>query len=246
MKILSFKISGNFAAFRDPSVTSNQSVYFIPSKSAIVGLLGAMIGIVRSNRLGEIYSSEYLDFFSKTRVGIHFITKNPKKIVYFTNHRSLKEAKTKPYKTELLENPTYLTYVQTDEQNLEKLHSSIRKNDFVFSPYLGHAYCPAVISNANIFDSKTMEPEGSKTKSVVLDESETYDPSFEISLSRIAETSSVIIERHLHHFFQNGNLERRVLKHWIPTNDSEFEIKRYSGGSLSEFVAVDDSVVCLY
>ena len=103
-------MSGSFAAFRDPSVTSNQTVYYIPSKSAVVGILGAMIGIKRSDQLGDIYSQEYLDFFKQTSIGIQ-LESIPKKVVYFTNHRSLKKAKTKPFKTEVVENPRYTIYV---------------------------------------------------------------------------------------------------------------------------------------
>jgi CRISPR-associated Cas5-like protein len=60
LDILSFRISGSFAAFRDPSVTSHQTVSFIPSKSAVIGIIGAMIGVKRSNSLAELYSQEYL------------------------------------------------------------------------------------------------------------------------------------------------------------------------------------------
>ncbi|MFY9300238.1 MAG: CRISPR-associated protein Cas5 [Candidatus Nitrosotenuis sp.] len=246
MKILTFKISGAFAAFRDPSVTSNQTVYFIPSKSATIGLLGAMMGIERSSNLGEIYGKQYLDFFSKTSIGISFDTENPKKVIYFTNHRSLKEAKTKPYKAELVENPRYTIYVNTDEPNLKKLYESIVKNEFVYSPYLGHAYCPAAISDGRILDTKIVEPEGEKTKSVILDESETYDLTFEVKLEHLSENSTVIVERHLHHFFKDGNLDRRVLKHWIPTNGSELEISSYTGANLTKFIKIADNVVCLY
>lgn len=246
MKIISFRIAGAFAAFRDPSVTSNQTVYFIPSKSAVIGLVGAMIGIERSSNLGEIYSKEYLSFFSETKIGIQFESKNPRKIVYFTNHRSLKEAKTKPYKAELVENPKYTIYVKTNEPYLGKLHNAIQKNEFVYSPYLGHAYCPAAVFDGKLVDTTEVEPEGQKTKCVVLDESETYDESFEVKFEAIQENSSIIIERHLHHFIRDNNLERRVLKHWIPTNDSEYEIKSYSGGNLSTFVKIDDNAVCIY
>lgn len=72
MRLLTFRLSGNFAAFRDPSVTSNQTVYYIPSKSALIGLIGAMLGIERSNSLDEIYGLQYLDLFSVTRIGIKF------------------------------------------------------------------------------------------------------------------------------------------------------------------------------
>ena len=111
-KILSFCATGDYAAFRDPSITSNQTVYHIPSKTAVVGILGAILGIKRSNRLDEIYSADFLNFFSKIKIGLE-VKNNPQKIVYFTNHRSLKESKTKPVKKEILVQPKYTVYIQS-------------------------------------------------------------------------------------------------------------------------------------
>jgi CRISPR-associated protein Cas5h len=245
LKILSFRISGAFAVFRDPSVTTSQTVYYIPSKSAVIGLLGALIGIRRSDKLGELYSNEYLGFFKNTYIGIQFESP-PKKIVYFTNHRSLKEPKTKPFKTEVVENPKYTIYVSTNNDQLEKLFITLTKNEYAFSPYLGHAYCPASICNVKKIDAETVNPEEEKTRCVVLDESETYNPGFVMKGEVITE-GSVIIERHIHHFFnKEEKLDGRVLKHWIPTCGVEFEIKRDSKRDLSKFYKMGDQVVCMY
>jgi CRISPR-associated protein Cas5h len=245
LKILSFRISGAFAAFRDPSITTSQTVYYIPSKSAVIGLLGALIGIRRSDKLGELYSEEYLEFFKNTYIGMQFES-TPKKIVYFTNHRSLKEPKTKPFKTEVVENPRYTIYVNTNNDQIEKLFTAFTKNEFTFSPYLGHAYCPASVCDVKIIDAKVVDSEEEKTRCVVLDESETYNPDFEFKGEVISE-GSVIIERHVHHFFdKDGKLDGRVLKHWIPTCGVEFEIKRDSKRDLSKFYKIGDQVVCMY
>lgn len=244
MKLISFRISGAFAAFRDPSVTSNQTVYYIPSKSAVVGMLGAMIGIKRSDSLGELYSKEFQEFFKNTKIGIQFESE-PKKVTFFTNHRSLKEPKTKPFKTELVENPKYALYVITDEENSKKLINVLKKNEFIFSPYLGHAYCQATVFDFKEIDAKETDSEGEKTQCVVLDESEAYNPDFEFRHEMITE-GTIIIERHIHHFFNNEKFDGRVLKHWIPTNNSEFEIKSDSTRNLSKFYKIGDYVVCMY
>lgn len=249
MKILSFKISGPFAAFRDPSVTSNQTVYYIPSKSSVIGILGAMIGVERDNSLGEMYGKNYLDLLTETKIGIKMLSnpeKIPKKITLFTNHRSLKEPKTKPFKTEILENPEYEFFVYTNEAYFEQIKRSIEHNQFVYSLYLGHAYCPATISELNEIDLRETNPMGQETDCVILDESETYRDNFAFRLEQIDNSkSTVIIERHLHHFMSNGKLERRVLKHWIPIG-SRYEIKGMPKPELSTFVQYDGKVVCMY
>ena len=245
MKLISFRISGSFAAFRDPSVTTNQTVYYIPSKSAVVGILGAMIGIKRSNNLGDIYSEEYREFFKNTVIGMQFES-DPKKVTFFTNHRSLKQAKTKPFKTEVVENPRYTIYVNTDDYHSQKLSDAIQKNEFVYSPYFGHAYCPASVFDAKQINAQEIDSTGENTQCVILDESETYNPNFELKLEQISNEGSVIIERHVHHFFNEGEFDGRVLKHWIPTKDSVFEIRRDSARSLSKFYKIGDHVICMY
>ena len=238
-------MSGSFAAFRDPSVTSNQTVYYIPSKSAVVGILGAMIGIKRSDQLGDIYSQEYLDFFKQTSIGIQ-LESIPKKVVYFTNHRSLKKAKTKPFKTEVVENPRYTIYVDTEQKYFEKLSNALTKNEFVYSPYFGHAYCPASVFDVKEMDAKIIDSESEKTKCVVLDESEIDDSTFMLKIAPMDDDGSLMIERHIHHFFNDEKFDGRVLKYWIPINNSEYEIERDSPRKLSKFYKIGEHNVCMY
>lgn len=247
MKLLSFDIHGAFSAFRDPSVTTNQTVYFIPSKSAVIGIIGAMIGTPRSHSLGDIYSKEYLELFSKTQIGVEMKSK-PKKVTIFTNHRSLKEPKTKPFKTELVDSPYYRFHILTDQQYLDRLSSAIKDHTFVYTPYFGHAYCPATIDNMKIQETNIMESKGNHTKSVILDESESFNESFQFRITPASDNddASVIIERHMHHYIQDGNLKRIVLKHWIPIDNSKYIITRDDKRELSKFVKDEDSIVCMY
>ena len=233
-------------------MTSNQTVYYIPSKSAVIGLIGAMLGIERDNSSTEIYGSQYIDFYAVTRIGIRFET-IPKKVTFYTNHRILKKKgerlKIKPFKKELLVEPIYTIFVGTKEDRFNKLVDIIENKNFVYSPYLGHAYCPAVIDDLKVYDNvkSIQESEDEKTSCVVLDESETYNKdNFEFRLSPIDKDSKVMIERHLHHFIKNHVLEKTVLKHWIPIKSS-FRIAIDSARELSSFVKMDDEeIVCLY
>jgi len=248
MKLLSFNLSGSFAAFRDPSVTANQTVYFIPSKSAIIGLLGAILGVKRGHDLETLYSVEYLDLFKRTNIGIQ-LCNEPKKIIMFTNHVSMEESITKPFKTELLELPECVIYVYSTNEYMEKMIKNISENNFIFSPYLGHAYCPAKIDNLNIYSTEiVIDPTGINTKCVILDESDFTNNPYSIRI-RPGEgiNHKMIIERHLHHFFENGLFTRRVLKHWIPIGGSTWIIEEYQKDRrYSTFVEVDEEIICLY
>lgn len=255
LQVTSFGLEGDFAAFRDPSVTTNQIVYFIPSKISLVGMIGAVIGIRRSNSLNEDYGQDYLDLFEQTSVGI-IVKESSSKVTYFTNRRSLKEAKTKPTKSELLESPRYMVFVQTSDEYAARLNRALETREFTYTPYLGHMYCPArIISEeaecGNTYDCKEIDARGRDITSVVLDESETYNTSFEISYDAGLpdNNSEIIVERHLHHFMNNGILDTRVLKHFIPINGARIEIEGFTEEpTLSKFVHIEgiNTDICMY
>jgi len=129
---------------------------------------------------------------------------------------------------------------------MKSLESALENNQFKYSPYLGHAYCPCMVTNYQKYEAKTIEPKKKTTSCVVLDESETFSDSFALDLQEDDETSRVIIERHLHHFYLDGKFESRVLKHWIPVSGSTFTIEKISDTKLSKFVQIQDQIVCLY
>jgi CRISPR-associated protein Cas5h len=255
LSIVSFDLEGDFAAFRDPSVTTNQTVTVIPSKSALIGLLGALIGVKRSNSFDSIYSEGYLDLLEHTTVGIQ-VNSQATKFTFFTNHRSLKGDKTKPYKTELLINPRYTVYVKSTGEVTRTLLERLKDKRFVFSPMLGHAYCPARIPKFNELSGvKEVKYDDLPVSTVFLDElveSKSYGSgvSFEQTLGF---PSKVLVERHLHHYITEKSLKRVVLRHYIPVpengKNSVLELDTYDSSlSLSKFYSVDDSeqALCLF
>jgi len=253
LKVISFRLSGEFASFRDPSVTSNQLVYLIPSKTALVGIIGAILGVERGHDFESMYGKAYLDLYSKTRIGIELLSE-PSKFTFFTNHRSLKEDKTKPYKTEVLMSPSYTAYVSIeDEQTSRSFLDALENNSFVYPPYLGHAYCPARISDVVSHSGEYFDGLSYLTSSVILDESETYNNSFKMEIEPRPGTDGVkktrlIVERHIHHFFENGKFERRVFKHWIPVGGTPYSVEMNDRPKLSRIMRLANKVtaVCLY
>jgi CRISPR-associated protein Cas5h len=249
-------LEGDFAAFRDPSVTTNQIVTVIPSKSALIGLLGAMLGVKRSNSIFEgAYSEGYLDLLGKTDIGIK-VRNHADKCTFFTNHRSLKEAKTKPYKTELLVNPKYTVYVKSTDEVNQALLDRLKDNRFVFSPMLGHAYCPARIPLFREFsDVKEVEPEELHVSTVFLDEvveSKSRNPG--VQFEQISGfPAKVLVERHLHHYATKSSTKSIVLRHFIPIpesgKESVLEITKYTSAlSLAKFYSIEGSeqALCLF
>jgi len=250
LKVISFELGGDFAAFRDPSVTTNQTVYLIPSKTQLVGMLGALIGIERGHEMKELYSKEFVEFLAETKIGIK-VKNEPDKISFFTNHRSLKEPKIKPVKSEVLWNPKYTIYVQTNETLYERLKSALENNEFKYSPFLGHAYCPARISNVNTHTAKDAGLKGIITGTVVLDEG--IETSRESSVTdseslRYAPETRFMIERHLHNFIQAQELKKLVLRHWIPLQNGKIMFDYTPKLQITSFLELSPSqeTVCFY
>jgi CRISPR-associated protein Cas5h len=258
LKIVSFDLEGDFAAFRDPSVTSNQTVSTIPPKSALIGLIGALIGLERSNSINELYCQDYLDLLRDSFVGIK-VRNSPRKVSFFTNHRSLKEAKTKPFKTELLVSPSYTIYVKSREDIIQKLLDVLEERSFKYCPTLGHAYCLARIPSYQDHEASEVEPDSRWISSVILDEApETEgkgESMYRFSRKIMGGPVRLVLERHLHHHFRDSKLEKRVRRHWIPipvgVEESRFRLSYASEQrpSFAKFFALDgveDEAVCLY
>jgi CRISPR-associated protein Cas5 subtype I-B len=255
LRIVSFDLEGDFAAFRDPSVTTNQTVTVIPSKSAIIGLIGALLGVQRSDSIfDDIYSARYLDLLKNTLIGI-MVKSEPVKLAFFTNHRSLKEAKTKPFKTELLVNPCYTIFVKSTDDVNNALLERLNGNSFVFSPTLGQSYCFARIpSFTKIDDVKEVKPDDRVVSTVFLDEVvESNGGISGVKFDTNGVPTRVVVERHLHHYFKSDSLKRTVLRHFIPVpvDSVRSSVRLFhfdSRLSLAKFYAFDDSeaALCLY
>lgn len=254
-EVVSFEIEGDFAAFHDPSVTTNQTSYIIPSKSSVIGLIGAMIGVKRPNTLRMLYCPEMLNLMRSTSIGIK-VMNQPKKVTFYTNHISLKESKTKPFKVELLLFPHYTIFTISNATTIERLVKTLKNHSFVYSPVFGHTYCPARILSYAVHEAKEVPPKDRHVASVILDEAmETENNKSAFKWAALGEKQTrVVIERHLHHYFKQDELERRVLRHWIPIpvegQESQFKIISFSSPlGLTKFFELDgvkEKTICLY
>jgi CRISPR-associated protein Cas5h len=250
-EIISFSISGKFSAFKDPSITTNQTVYYLPSKTAIVGMLGAMTGIKRDSESNSFYSDEYLSFYKRTKIGIKFSSNfTPKKISYFTNHRQKKHYEMKPTKVELVENPQYEIYVISEGNEISEIKRRIKNNEFEFMPYLGHAYCPAIVSSLQEYDAEEANLiTGERTSAVILDEKTTgFNNDFTFDWTAVTLDPWLIIERHLHHYFEKDEFKSHIQNFRIPVKGTKFKFNNaeISKSKLSKFYKLDNEVICMY
>lgn len=239
-RVLSFSARGRFAAHRDPSVTTHQLVYYAPPKSAIVGMIGAILGTKRSDT-GDPYSGDYIRLLANIRVGIGMLNepgKRPQKVLFGTNRRPLTKkhaGQMKPTKSELVENPNYRIYVTCKDQSaqavIDELKRRIDDHDPVYPIYFGHAYCQARIENARVENARSLGDD----KPVMVETTILRAPRHGIEghPHGVADTeeakyrpvgSTVIVENKMIHNEHNFKIVKRSIPHMIPLQGAKVRV----------------------
>lgn len=135
MKVLVFDVRGRYALFRRSFTTTSSTSYAFPPRTAICGLIGAILGI--ENKKSS--SSEHLRHFDSARIAVRIL--NPlKKISTMVNYMETKEANTGRTQivVELIKSPAYRIYIHTPDLH-EKLKHYLENRLCVFTPCLGQA-----------------------------------------------------------------------------------------------------------
>jgi CRISPR-associated protein Cas5h len=163
MKALSFKLSGRTACFKKPDV--NVYAYFTYNnihRPALLGLLGAVIGLGGHTQLSSNSHGGYPEFYEKLRhLKISIIPLTPKgyfskKIQVFNNsvgYASYEVGGNLIVREQWLENPAWQIMILEDESELyKKIKKYLFESKAVFIPYLGKNDHPAQISEVEIID----------------------------------------------------------------------------------------------
>ena len=144
---LVFDVSGEYGHFRKFNTTTSPLTYGIPTPTAVIGILGAVLGIERENDKGEVSSGQeslresfsadrtslairVLNPVNKVNVGFNLLaTKSPQTFFNVVNRTQIEY--------ELLKNPGYRIYLRWDHPRRKELMDRLRKKNFHFTPYLG-------------------------------------------------------------------------------------------------------------
>lgn len=256
LKLYSFSLTAKFGIFPDPTITTNKVTYYLPNKTQIIGLLGAIIGIKRGIEENNLYSKEFVNFLNSTKIGIK-MENLPEKMVFFTNHISLKKRGAKPFKTELLINPKLKIYFTTSEKYENEIKdrisdgiNKITKKGYYYTPYLGNAYCLANLNN--------LKYEGSDTEYKKLNKENLEGGYFNINSIFIQpaedieyyeiKDKSLIMEYHLLHILNSDKLNVKVVKYYAPYPQKSaisVQIQDYNEG-ICEFYQHNSELLCLF
>ncbi len=148
-KLLVFDIGSEYGHFRKFNTTTSPLTYSIPTRPAIAGLLGAILGIERELSAGkfrdgviptaEVFTKE------KARIGVQLINPVKKVNISFNLLDTEKTASSffnikqrTQIEFELLKDPSFRLFISLEDNKVfNELVNRIQGNTTHFTPYLG-------------------------------------------------------------------------------------------------------------
>lgn len=160
-KVIVFNAKSALGSFNRPQSNNNPSTFYIMPKSALIGMIAAVIGLdrefMKTNNLYKVLSDK-LKYCIKLR--------SPFKIKYHSeygyNHANQGNGRpiNTPSKSERLVDINYDIYVMYDDNDadvnalLQNFVDNIKTKSFVFPPYMGMANFHVDINYINTYDSQ--------------------------------------------------------------------------------------------
>lgn len=187
MKVLVLDITSDYAHFRKPYTTTSALTYSIPPRTAVLGIIGSILGI-SSGGLGK---SEHSKFFetNNVRSGIRLLT-TIKKTTFNLKYLHTKSGGSILVPVECVVSPIYRLYVSGNENLLTKLENMVKNKECYYTPYLGISEFIASVSYVGVFEGNHVDEIPTFVDSVVylFDEGEIK---FESGLTLFHETHAV-------------------------------------------------------
>jgi len=149
MRVIAFRVRGDFAHFRRYYTTSSPLSFSIPPPSAIRGLIGAILGLSR-NKYPGILSTNF------SKVGVRLLSP-VKKIRLALNYIDTKDGAwvSRPpsrgrfhtqVRIEFIKDPDYEIYFHHKDKGLmDKFSQMLKAERTVYTPYLGITECIAKV-----------------------------------------------------------------------------------------------------
>lgn len=157
MKVLSFDIFGKYGHFKKFYTTSSPLTFYIPPPTAIYGMIGAVLGIDKTEYLRHINANttkvavKVLSPLKKVRISLNYIdTKN-------SGSFNLIKSRTQ-IRTEFLKDPSYRIYVHINNEELFlRLQNFMEKGFSSYTLCLGMANLLAVYRFNGIYEISNMD-----------------------------------------------------------------------------------------
>ncbi|BBJ28654.1 type I-B CRISPR-associated protein Cas5b [Athalassotoga saccharophila] len=154
-KISVFEVSSRFGVFRKPYTTTSSLTYDFPPRTAIIGMIAAVLG------WGNDDQNHYISFFKEFKVAVKILKPIQKKSTTFKNLNTKQNAPSPNILTltEMIYNPSYKLYISWEESKLLTLKNKIINRESFYTPYLGTASNIAKIEYIGDFPIQWVKPQ---------------------------------------------------------------------------------------
>jgi len=218
IKLLSFEIRGRFAHFRKFYTNSSSLSYFIPPRTTIIGMLGAILQYDRDSYY-DIFNEN--DFRISVAVTSNVKIKKQMQCMNYLHHKSYKDlmkgkgadqhsqCRLELLMTDTLRPIDYTVYVgATHERSLKTLveiEKKIRNDNLGFGVYLGQRQFKAEIHHVVMYDHISYLASSKHLDTVCIQDFAQPDPTLNID-------RHIVVDRMPIHFVENKDKRSRVLQ----------------------------------
>lgn len=160
---IKFKLSGDYALFKKPFANNQPQSFVIPPKTAILGMIGAMMGWSKEDYVKNLPFDKFLyavrlltSKIKKEPVGINLMQGKNGKFTFNENpisNPSPDRGQRSPTRYEFIKNIEWEIFLIVEDQTIQKkLFERLEKKGFVYNPNLGMQQLFARIESEEIID----------------------------------------------------------------------------------------------
>ena len=183
MKGLQLNVEGNWAHFKKPETNNNPLTHDLITKTALIGMIGAVLGIERVE-MREKFPQLSEDFLYSVSL-LHPV----KKVSWgFSSRTAINPSKAgSPKYFEFLQNPKFQINLALKGVRSEKIFDdflkSIKNGESIYTPVLGWHNCPANLEFVS--EGEFSKPKEGEFRTSAFVKSEGYKPKIEMGAFRI-------------------------------------------------------------
>ncbi len=158
-RLIVFELSGEYGHFRKFNTTTSPLTYPIPTRTALTGLLGAVMGIERETAPGRFAGLPVQELFDMHKCDLAVQLLAPVKKVNMgfnlldtgNSFFEIRKSGRTQIEFELLKNPSFRVFVRLRNSVLfDQLAERLITRSHHFTPYLGLSQFTAILQNATV------------------------------------------------------------------------------------------------
>ncbi|WP_024790546.1 MULTISPECIES: type I-B CRISPR-associated protein Cas5b [unclassified Lebetimonas] len=161
-EVISFNLNGDYALFKKPFANSQPQSFVIPPKTAILGMIGAIMGWGKNEYIEKLPFEKFLysvklltPKIKKDLIGINLMQGKSAKFTFNENplRNPPQRGQRSPTRFEFLKDMEWKIFLIIDDDKIKKeLIDRLKNNRFVYNPYLGLQSLFAKIEFSEKFD----------------------------------------------------------------------------------------------